>query len=217
METLCKETGCTKREGVKRCVSAHNTVTDAHGYSPSQWAYGRNPTWAGNLWRPEEPDDELPLAKLSNETFLKGLERQVKAKEILLRKINQRMITLAKNAATRKEHKFFPGEVVYAWRQGKRKDSKHRPHTSKGGINRSSKRTMVRTGSGLGYRNHSKQIRSPTRKYRLDRYQRQIVEMRAITATTVYLQGTEYQSNEQRHSLDLSGHHGKHEIYGPVH
>ena len=83
---------------------------------------------------PEEPDDELPLAKLSNETFLKGLERQVKAKEILLRKINQRIITLAKNAAARKEHKFFPGEVVYAWRQGKRKDSKHRPHTSKGGI-----------------------------------------------------------------------------------
>ena len=37
-EKVCSETGCTMREAIRRAVAAQNTVENAHGYSPAQWA-----------------------------------------------------------------------------------------------------------------------------------------------------------------------------------
>ena len=101
------------KEAIRRAVAAHNTVEDAHGYTPSQWAFGRQPNWHGNLWRPES-EEEVPLAKMSNQAYKEGLQRQTKAQEIMRNVLAQNQMTRARNAATRKSQKFNPGELVYA-------------------------------------------------------------------------------------------------------
>ncbi|NBR26713.1 MAG: hypothetical protein EBU08_23645, partial [Micrococcales bacterium] len=77
-ERVCSEIVCTMREAIRGAVAAHNTVEDAHGYTPSQWAFGKQPKWHGNLWRPES-EEEVPLAKMSNQAYQEGLQRQLKA------------------------------------------------------------------------------------------------------------------------------------------
>ena len=107
-EKVCSETGCSMKEAIRRAVAAHNTVEDSHGYTPSQWAFGRQPNWHGNLWRPET-EEEVPLAKMSNQAYKEGLQRQTKAQEIMRKALAQNQMTKARNAATRKTKSSIQG------------------------------------------------------------------------------------------------------------
>ncbi len=121
-ENVRKEAACVVRHSIRRAVTAHNTVHDAHGYSPSQWAFGRQPRWAGDLWITEDEED-VPLAKMSNPVFMDGLKKQKIVEDAARTVQAQRVMTRAKNASHRRHEKSSPSELVYAWRQGKRESS----------------------------------------------------------------------------------------------
>ena len=132
-----KETGCGRKEAVRRSTAAHNHVSDSYGYTPSQWAFGRQPNWYGTLWCPEDPE-RPPMSKVANEEFRQGLARQKKAEEIMRKANSQKELTHAKNAKYRKGQVFRPGDLVFAWRQARRDrktDKRGHPSKSSVGVN----------------------------------------------------------------------------------
>ena len=71
----CRRKICiARREAVARSVAAHDTIERVGGYSPAQWALGRAPDWAGDLFTKEA--DDASLARDSSSSFREGLERQ---------------------------------------------------------------------------------------------------------------------------------------------
>ena len=129
-----KDTGCDRKEAVRRSTAAHNHVADAYGYTPSQWAFGRQPNWYGTLWSPEDPE-RPPLSKVAGQEFQQGLDRQRKAEDIMRKAISQKELTHAKNAKYRRGQVFKPGDLVFAWRQARRdRAADRRSHPSKNSV-----------------------------------------------------------------------------------
>ena len=52
---------------VNLAVAAHNTTERIHGFTPSQWALGRAPTWSNTLH--EEGDLSINISRDGSEAF----------------------------------------------------------------------------------------------------------------------------------------------------
>ena len=99
-------------EVVHRSTSAHNSIERVEGYAPTQWAFGRLPTWTGQLF-----DDEVAeLATTGNEKFKQNLDRQTAAQHIRSLKIMRSMASRAANARKRKKFVLALGMLVCVWR-----------------------------------------------------------------------------------------------------
>ena len=70
---------------VQLAVSAHNTTERVHGYTPAQWAFGRNPSWDNTMF--EEQGGTTNLARDSSESFLKKLSLQQTARSVFEQEI----------------------------------------------------------------------------------------------------------------------------------
>ena len=106
-----------KEEAVDRSVAAHNSVERVEGDSPTQWAFGRAPSWQGLMFDDEAAD--VNAARWSNEKFKEGLERQATAQHVISLKILRAQEVQARNARNRRRHVFAPGMRVCVWRTGR--------------------------------------------------------------------------------------------------
>ena len=99
-DTLEADHEFDKEEAVHRSTSANNHVERVEGYAPSQWAFGRLPTWSGRLF--DDEADELSAAQKTDENYRKGLERQATAQHVMMLKTLRAQELRA--ASTKTEH-----------------------------------------------------------------------------------------------------------------
>ena len=141
---LHKEQGLPYQQAVPLAVKSMDQVERVRGYSPSQWAFGRNPTWSDELH--EEPEDEVNLGRDTSEEFRKKLEVSIKARQICEEEILRSRIERAEGQAPER-HSLCPGghRICLAPRETATRKSE----------GRSQQRTMVRTRYSFRYRNQS--------------------------------------------------------------
>ena len=92
---------------------AHNELEKVEGFSPYQWAFGRQPTMSGRM---HPSDHDVPYWTSSaapGSNMAINLKLRVQAQQIFLRKQAEEHVTRAANSKTRKSLIFNPGDLVY--------------------------------------------------------------------------------------------------------
>jgi hypothetical protein len=115
---------------VSLAVRTQNTNDRVRGYTPSQWAFGRNPSWREDLH--DDDTEEISLSRNASDQFAELQRLRIKARNIYETEILHQRLLRAQRAQTRKDKNFVPGETVYVWRQGLSKLA----GTSKTGLHR---------------------------------------------------------------------------------
>ncbi|CAK0832926.1 unnamed protein product [Prorocentrum cordatum] len=64
---------------VHAAVEAHNAVERVDGYSPSQWAFGRDKNWSGTLRK----EDHLDIVKCTNKSYMENLSERALPSKII--------------------------------------------------------------------------------------------------------------------------------------
>ena len=115
-ERIAKENQLPFPQAVSLAVKSQNTVDRVRGYTPSQWAFGKQPSWSDDF--KDEETSETHLSRDASLTFQHKLELQAKARAIYEKEqLNQRFLRAAR-VQQRKDRNFSPGELVYVWRLG---------------------------------------------------------------------------------------------------
>ena len=114
-EKIRDEQRIDMEKSVSLATAAHNTTERVHGYSPSQWAFGRAPTWSNTL---HEEKAGTNLARDSNEAYQEHLKMQISARKCFEEEILRQKIQRAQRAKHRKDTVFVPGDLVFIWRLG---------------------------------------------------------------------------------------------------
>ncbi len=99
--------------GVLHVVSAHNHLDRVGGYAPSQWAYGRLPSFDNRLF---EGGNDLPYHTAEgqvNTDLRANLQIRIKAEEIYRKTQAALKISRALNAKPNRSAVFLPGDLVY--------------------------------------------------------------------------------------------------------
>ena len=117
-EWIMSETSTTLERAVSLAIMSQNTIDRVRGYSPSLWAFGRQPNWAGEMF---EGKDEVNLARDSSEAFNERMTLERKARKLYEEQLLNDRLTRAKRAQNRPDKVLTPGESVFAWRQGTHK------------------------------------------------------------------------------------------------
>jgi hypothetical protein len=115
-----KETGVDIHEAVSLSVKSQNQVERVRGYSPAQWALGRQPTWTEELHDGED-GDTVNLGREGTEAFAKRMAIQARARAIAEEELLNERLLRAQKAKHRKDRIFCPGDTVFAWRYGMEK------------------------------------------------------------------------------------------------
>ena len=100
-ERIMREAGVDVHEAVSLAVRSQNQVERVKGYSPAQWALGRQPTWTESLH--DEHSDTVNLAREGTEAFAKRMEIQAKARAIAEEELLNDRLLRAQRARHRKD------------------------------------------------------------------------------------------------------------------
>ncbi|CAK0866482.1 unnamed protein product [Prorocentrum cordatum] len=105
---------------VHAAVEAHNTVERVDGYSPSQWAFGRDKNWSGTL----KKEDHLDVVKCTNQSYMENLSKRVLASKIIgLESLNKgEVISVEKEDAPMNEETYTPETTARAPEDGDKED-----------------------------------------------------------------------------------------------
>ena len=115
-DTIAKENNLDYPRAVSLAVKSQNTVDRVRGYTPSQWAFGKQPSWSDDLY--DEEADKIKLGRDTHTIFQDKLKLQAKARATYEQEqLNQKFLRAAR-VQNRKDNVFVPGEIVYAWRLG---------------------------------------------------------------------------------------------------
>ena len=115
-ERIAKENQLPFKQAVSLSVKAQNTVDRVRGYTPSQWAFGKQPSWTDDLI--DEDAADTNLSRDVSQTFQEKLELQAQARAVYEKEqLNQKFLRAAR-VQHRKDRNFIPGELVYVWRLG---------------------------------------------------------------------------------------------------
>jgi len=115
-EKVKSELKCSVERAVTLAVAAHNTTERVHGFTPSQWAFGRNPTWSETLH--DEPVSLINISRDGSDAFQEKLTQMATARKVFEEEVLRRKIQLAQRAKHRKDTVFVPGDLVFIWRLG---------------------------------------------------------------------------------------------------
>ena len=115
-EKIRDELKIPMEKAVTLAVKAHNTCERIHGYTPSQWAFGRNPSWDDTLH--EQPEATVNISRDGNEMFQQKLQQQITARKIFEEEILRQKVQRAARAKHRRDLVFIPGELVFVFRMG---------------------------------------------------------------------------------------------------
>ena len=92
-------------------VAAHNSMTNVGGYSPMQWAFGRNMTERDRLY--DGPDLPLWSGLNSDEKMQRQLQARLDAEQRHREMTYQNKINQAYNTKMQSPVRFQPGDLVY--------------------------------------------------------------------------------------------------------
>ena len=115
-EKIANENDLEYPRSVSMAVKAQNTVDRVRGYTPSQWSFGRNPSWADNLH--DDDLEEMNLSRDSSDQFAEKQRIQIAARNTYEKEVLHQKVIRAQKAQSRKDKNFCPGEIVYVWRLG---------------------------------------------------------------------------------------------------
>ncbi|CAE7352648.1 RE1, partial [Symbiodinium microadriaticum] len=90
-------------------VTAHNSLGRVHGFSPMQWALGRDMSMGGRL---HEGDGDAISAARST-TFGQQSNLRLEAEQAFVKHRAHQLASRAKNAKVRTQVRFFPGDLVF--------------------------------------------------------------------------------------------------------
>ena len=90
-------------------VTAHNSLGRVHGFSPMQWALGRDMS-LGNR-HAEGAGDDISASRPT--TFSHQLNLRLEAEQSFLKYRAEQLASRGKNAKVRTQVRYFPGDVVY--------------------------------------------------------------------------------------------------------
>ena len=99
-------------QAIAHACQAHNQFERVEGYSPYQWAFGRQPTLTGRM---HDSDLDMPYwtsVQVPGSSMMKNLKIRVQAQQAFLRHQSQELMSRAKNAKTRRQQVFLPGDLV---------------------------------------------------------------------------------------------------------
>ena len=107
-------------EAVRQSLQAHSQVERVRGYSPAQWAIGRQPSWTEGLH--DEDPDVVNLSQEGHSAFHEKMKIQMQARAIAEEELLKGRIQRAEHAKRRRDRIFCPGDTVFAWRVGMEKN-----------------------------------------------------------------------------------------------
>ena len=101
------------KEAVIAACCTHNSMERIGGYSPCQWAFGRQPTLTGRMHDRGHDDPWWTSSAVPGSSVMQNLRLRVKAQQSFLQAQAHELISRASNSKTRKEQIFLPGDLVY--------------------------------------------------------------------------------------------------------
>ena len=113
-DRIATEKEVTRQEAVSLATTAHNRHTGVKGFSPYQWAFGRNPDLLGSVVKADE-ERECGMSMRG----LEELERwRRKADEAYRMAQGKEVLNAARNKRGYRTEFYNPGDLVYFWKEG---------------------------------------------------------------------------------------------------
>ena len=109
MESFLRAVPTSPRQAALAMNAAHNSLAKVHGYSPTQWALGRD--WSPGFRLVDGAHDEVSVSSLSSPWSPQQL--RIEAEKAFLDHRQREAATRAKNARVRVVSQFFPGDLVF--------------------------------------------------------------------------------------------------------
>ena len=100
-------------QAILHACQAHNEMERVEGYSPYQWAFGRQPTLTGRFHDRGYDDPFWTSSMVAGSNMAANLKLRVKAQTTFLKLQSQEHVTRAMNSKTRRQQVFLPGDMVY--------------------------------------------------------------------------------------------------------
>ena len=103
----------TVKQAVVSACCTHNTLERVEGYSPFQWAFGRQPTLTGRMHEKGYDDPWWTSSAVPGSSVMQNLRLRVKAQQSFLQAQSHELISRAANSKTRRDQVFVPGDLVF--------------------------------------------------------------------------------------------------------
>lgn len=100
-------------QAVVQACQTHNEFERIEGYSPFQWAFGRQPTMSKRFHDAGYDDPRWTSSPVPSSNMAANLKLQVQAQQNFLKLQSQEAITRAANSKTRRALVFLPGDLVF--------------------------------------------------------------------------------------------------------
>ena len=109
MENFLRASPTSPKQAALAMVAAHNSLAKVHGFSPLQWALGRD--WSPGLRLQDGPHDEVSSTHPS--TPWSSQQVRLEAEKAFLESRHREAATRAKNMKIRQVTQFLPGDLVF--------------------------------------------------------------------------------------------------------
>ena len=109
MENFLRAIPTSPRQAALSMVAAHNSLARVHGFSPIQWALGRD--WTPGFRLNDGPQDEISSS--SPNTPWSSQQIRGEAEKAFLNHRHREAATRAKNTRVRSVTQFLPGDLVF--------------------------------------------------------------------------------------------------------
>eukprot|EP00435_Cladocopium_sp_Y103_P064584 s563_g26.t1 len=110
---LLQGSGETPWEAIVQACHAHNEFSKLEGFSPFQWAFGRQPSMTGRLHSKEQDLPFWTSSAVQGTAMAQNLRLRVQAQQTFLRQQAQEHVSRALNSKTRRAEVFLPGDLIY--------------------------------------------------------------------------------------------------------
>jgi len=98
---------------IQEACRAHNELAKVEGFSPFQWAFGRQPTLAGHMHEKGYDTPFLTSSAIPGSSMASNLRCRVEAQQAFLKHQAYDQISRAANSKTRRSTIFVPGDLVF--------------------------------------------------------------------------------------------------------
>ena len=97
-------------EAIIRACQAHNELSKTEGFTPYQWAFGRQPSLTGRLHNFEYDLPYWASSAVAGSSMAGNLKLRVRAQQTFLRSQAQGHVSRSLNSKTRRSQIFVPGD-----------------------------------------------------------------------------------------------------------
>ena len=103
----------TTWQAVLHACQAHNEISKVEGFSPLQWAFGRQPNDTGSMHSKEHDLPFWTSSSVPGSSMASNLRARVRAQQAFLKEQAADAVVRASNMKTRRITTFLPGDLVF--------------------------------------------------------------------------------------------------------